>query len=344
MIIGMPTDDHVDDRGVADDRQDSWLVLVRDNNDYMEELVQEFKEQKHEIKKMLMINSIEASEFLNSRLLIAATNFTKQLILQHRWFEKMRKLADEFEDLNKNARNPGGLEKAGKATSNHNRRLDAQVELRLSDRQDMETDESAAFEHHKRPRKSDVILAFIFASVVGGLNTCGCVPLKCSSSSTFSNSVCALKHPQAEDDFQLHLDVLLKLHFKQLAMERKKLRAAAKDFNVSSHLLQQVAICRELNALTVNVELNHIWTGVEVAHSELFKQKGRQTAVATSTILAMKDQRAKEKQRALELEQQRAAEEDDDELMNFPPSFVIQGPRNFSVVDVQLVLSSVASV
>eukprot|EP00439_Symbiodinium_sp_Y106_P065589 s134_g10.t1 len=53
---------------------------------------------------------------------------------------------------------------------------------------------------------SDVILAFVFASVVGGLNTCGCVPLKCESSSTFSNSVCALKHPQAEDDFKLHLD------------------------------------------------------------------------------------------------------------------------------------------
>lgn len=53
------------------------------------------------------------------------------------------------------------------------------------------------------PFGSDVILAFIFASVVGGLNTCGCVPLKCSSSSTFSNSFCALKHPQAEDDEEM---------------------------------------------------------------------------------------------------------------------------------------------
>ncbi|CAE7484916.1 unnamed protein product [Symbiodinium sp. CCMP2456] len=53
------------------------------------------------------------------------------------------------------------------------------------------------------PFGSDVILAFVFASVVGGLNTCGCVPLKCEASSHFSNSVCALKHPQAEDDEEM---------------------------------------------------------------------------------------------------------------------------------------------
>ena len=29
MIIGMPTDDHVDDRGVADDRQVSDRLIVR---------------------------------------------------------------------------------------------------------------------------------------------------------------------------------------------------------------------------------------------------------------------------------------------------------------------------
>ncbi|CAE7660472.1 RE1, partial [Symbiodinium sp. CCMP2456] len=433
---------------------DSWLVLVRDNNDYMEELAQEFKEQKHEIRKMLMINSIEASEFLNSRLLIAATNFTK-------WFEKMRKLADEFEDFVAKQRMMRGapdrmlardrfllhsrlrketstrmheIREALKkqATSNHNRRLDAQVELRLSDRQDMETDESAAFEHHKRSRKR---------KTTGDVSTARRSSLASKRSSHmeeqifnyiqnarhYLDEVSLLVQEKNEKEGRAK-DMLLKLHFKQLAMERKKLRAAAKegsstfgssafesvmpgrsaalyahkkrhqheDFNVSSHLLQQVAICRELNALTVNVELNHIWTGVEGQYlmkanspkpkvkkqvqpppeetkkeavaatpqtpGELFKQKGRQTAIATSTILAMQaiqaeheaelrkqveDQRAKERQRALELEQQRAAEEaaaaaqeaeeleeDDDELMNFPP--------NFSVVDVQLLLSDAA--
>eukprot|EP00439_Symbiodinium_sp_Y106_P003022 s882_g1.t1 len=431
---------------------DSWLVVVRDNNDYMEELVQEFKEQKHEIRKMLMINSIEASEFLNSRLLIAATNFAK-------WFEKMRKLADEFEDFVAKQRMMRGapdrmlardrfllhsrlrketstrmheIREALKkqATSNHNRRLDAQVELRLSDRQDMERDESAAFEHHKRSRKR---------KTTGDTSTARRSSLASKRSSHMEEQIFNYIQNARHHLDELSLlvqemknekegrakDVLLKLHFKQLAMERKKLRAAAKgsstfgssafesvmpgrsaalyahkkrhqheDFNVSSHLLQQVAICRELNALTVNVELNHIWTGVEGQYlmkannqkpkakkqaqpppeekkkeavaatpespGALFKQKGRQTAIAASTILAMQaiqaeheaelrkqveDQRVKEKQRALELEQQRAAEEaarqeaeeleeDDDELMNFPP--------NFSVVDVQLLLSDAA--
>ncbi|CAE7663318.1 rlmN1 [Symbiodinium sp. CCMP2592] len=287
---------------------DSWLVIVRDNNDYMEELVQEFKEQKHEIRKMLMINSIEASEFLNSRLLIAATNFTK-------WFEKMRKLADEFEDFVAKQRMTRGapdrmlardrfllhsrlrketstrmheIREALKkqATSNHNRRLDAQVELRLSDRQDMERDESAAFEHHKRSRKR---------KTTGDASTARRSSLASKRSSHMEeqifNYIQIARHHLDELSLLVQeknekegraKDVLLKLHFKQLAMERKKLRAAAKgsstfgssafesvmpgrsaalyahkkrhqheDFNVSSHLLQQVAISRELNALTV---------------------------------------------------------------------------------------------
>eukprot|EP00913_Durusdinium_trenchii_P004265 g3953.t2 len=44
------------------------------------------------IRKLLWISNIEADEFLNSRLLVAAMTFAK-------WFEKMRKAADEFEEF-----------------------------------------------------------------------------------------------------------------------------------------------------------------------------------------------------------------------------------------------------
>ncbi|CAJ1431034.1 unnamed protein product [Effrenium voratum] len=54
------------------------------------------------------------------------------------------------------------------------------------------------------PFGSDVLLAFIFASIVGGLNKCGCIPLECSSSSLIHNNVCALHHPQGEEEEMLN--------------------------------------------------------------------------------------------------------------------------------------------
>ena len=46
------------------------------------------------------------------------------------------------------------------------------------------------------PLGSDIFIAMIVASVTGGMNSCGCIPLKCSPSSRAKNNVCALYHPQ----------------------------------------------------------------------------------------------------------------------------------------------------
>lgn len=46
------------------------------------------------------------------------------------------------------------------------------------------------------PLGSDIFIAMIFASVMGGMNSCGCMPLQCSASSRMKSNVCALYHPQ----------------------------------------------------------------------------------------------------------------------------------------------------
>mmetsp|Transcript_61536 Transcript_61536/g.134727 ORF Transcript_61536/g.134727 Transcript_61536/m.134727 type:complete len:1116 (+) Transcript_61536:94-3441(+) len=49
------------------------------------------------------------------------------------------------------------------------------------------------------PLRSDILIAMIFASVTGGMNSCGCIPLKCSASSRMKSNVCALYHPQEKE-------------------------------------------------------------------------------------------------------------------------------------------------
>ncbi|CAJ1362266.1 unnamed protein product [Effrenium voratum] len=70
----------------------AWLHAMRDDDDAVTEIVDEFNQHKQEIRKILMICYVEAGEFLNSRLLVAAVTFSK-------WFEKMRKAAEQFEEF-----------------------------------------------------------------------------------------------------------------------------------------------------------------------------------------------------------------------------------------------------
>ncbi|CAJ1349984.1 unnamed protein product [Effrenium voratum] len=49
------------------------------------------------------------------------------------------------------------------------------------------------------PLGSDVFMAFILASIIGGLNPCGCVKLSCEASARISNRVCRLEHPQEKE-------------------------------------------------------------------------------------------------------------------------------------------------
>lgn len=48
------------------------------------------------------------------------------------------------------------------------------------------------------PLGSDIFIAMILASVMGGMNSCGCIPLRCGFRSRIKNNVCALYHPQEE--------------------------------------------------------------------------------------------------------------------------------------------------
>eukprot|EP00435_Cladocopium_sp_Y103_P000340 s1234_g1.t1 len=70
----------------------AWLQAMGESDMEVTELVEEFINQKQEIRKLLWISNIEAEEFLTSRLLTAAMTFA-------RWFDKMRKAADEFEEF-----------------------------------------------------------------------------------------------------------------------------------------------------------------------------------------------------------------------------------------------------
>jgi len=49
------------------------------------------------------------------------------------------------------------------------------------------------------PMGSDIFMAFILASLIGGLNKCGCVPLKCQASARLKSNVCALYHAQEKE-------------------------------------------------------------------------------------------------------------------------------------------------
>ena len=61
------------------------------------------------------------------------------------------------------------------------------------------------------PLGSDIFIAMIFASVMGGMNSCGCMPLKCSPSSRMNSNVCALYHPQETRKSQKAVRLLIVL-------------------------------------------------------------------------------------------------------------------------------------
>ncbi|CAK9047006.1 unnamed protein product [Durusdinium trenchii] len=407
----------------------AWLQAMGESELEVTELVEEFMTQKQEIRKLLWISNIEADEFLNSRLLVAAMTFAK-------WFEKMRKAADEFEEFLLKQYEEGGSygwyrfkrifqqqseerkrlalrlqekkESCKKeALESHGKRLEAAIEMRR------ERDAEKEFEPPpssglptERGRRIQVTSTPSMAP--GGGSPHRRISFNAKRSSHMEEQIMTflgharehLDELQAEAQEVRHLEqraaeLLLRLLTKMRVLERRRLRKAAdksisqrvndvmpgrfvamhakkpwpanEDFTVTSSLLQQQAICRDLNSLSVPVELKDIWTGVEgkflmkkkkkkpkPKKNEVVKTEEKAPEIASPAVnlwsqardsvavgsavnaiqsLQTKEEAKKEEVQAPAQEAEKD-EDDDDDLFNFPP--------HFSLVDVQLLLSDAA--
>jgi len=314
----------------------AWLQAMGESDMEVTEIVEEFIQQKQEIRKLLWISNIEADEFLTSRLLVAAMTFAK-------WFDKMRKAADEFEEfLLKQYAEDGhyGYYKLKQtfqkqseerkrwairlqekkeackreAHESHGKRIEATLEMRREREAEKEEEPPpiSGLPISDRSRKSRFqtqINKSPSSSPMALTSTQSMGPSRRFSWSSKRSShmeeqiMTLLGHARQHlDELQLLVqeqkireqkafELLLRMLMKSRVLERRKLRkattqnisqrvnslmpgrfvvmhtkkswSAMEDFDVTSSLLQQQAICKTLNDLTVNVELKDIWTGVE---------------------------------------------------------------------------------
>eukprot|EP00931_Biecheleriopsis_adriatica_P065536 TRINITY_DN40045_c0_g1_i1.p1 TRINITY_DN40045_c0_g1~~TRINITY_DN40045_c0_g1_i1.p1 ORF type:complete len:3406 (+),score=825.34 TRINITY_DN40045_c0_g1_i1:101-10318(+) len=70
----------------------AWLKAMEDDEDLINDLLDEFNDEQHELRKLTHVALYEADEYLDSRLLLVALNWT-------RWFSKLRKQADHGDKL-----------------------------------------------------------------------------------------------------------------------------------------------------------------------------------------------------------------------------------------------------
>ncbi|CAL1173885.1 unnamed protein product, partial [Cladocopium goreaui] len=312
----------------------AWLQAMGESDMEVTELVEEFINQKQEIRKLLWISNIEAEEFLTSRLLTAAMTFA-------RWFDKMRKAADEFEEfLLKQYQEEGhyGYYKVKQAFQkqaeerkrwaqrlletkeackreaheSHGKRLEAQIEMRREREAEKEVEPPpvSGLPISDRSRKSRLQTQSPLKSASASPMAMAMTATPSARRSSWSTKrsthmeeqiMTLLGHARQHlDDLQIlaqeqkvreqkAYELLLRMLMKSRVLERRKLRKATnisqrvnslmpgrfvvmhrtkswselEDFSVTSSLLQQQAVCKELNDLTVQVELKDIWTGVE---------------------------------------------------------------------------------